>query len=211
MIKTDVLIIGGGVAGLRAAISAKQHGATVAVADRGSAKYSGAGGAGVDHWHGAVLNPCSKITPQMYSDIAMYCDDGYCNGSMRYIVGKEGWDTLLELEKWGMQIRDAKDEFVGSMFRDDETKLMFAYDVDNKHCLRVWGNNIKQVTYAEAKRIGVDIYDRICIFSLLTEDGVQGTRVCGAGRASMTGPESFISSNAKRLSSPRAEAPASAA
>ncbi|NLV51059.1 MAG: FAD-binding protein [Clostridiales bacterium] len=180
VIKTDVLIIGGGVAGIRAAISAKQHGATVAVADRGAAKYSGAGGAGVDHWHGAVLNPCSKITPRQYSDVAMYCDDGYCNGSMRYIVGKEGWDTLLELEKWGMQIRDVKDEFVGSIFRDDETKLMFAYDVDNKHCLRVWGNNIKRVAFAEAKRLGVDIYDRICIFSLLTEGGVQGARVCGA-------------------------------
>ena len=56
-VKTDVLIIGGGVAGCRAAISARQKGATVAVADRGFTKRSGDGGAGVDHWHGAVRNP----------------------------------------------------------------------------------------------------------------------------------------------------------
>jgi hypothetical protein len=41
-----------------------QHGATVAVADRGFTKHSGQGGVGVDHWHGAVRNPCSKITPK---------------------------------------------------------------------------------------------------------------------------------------------------
>ena len=46
IVATDVLIIGGGVAGCRAAISARQKGAKVAVADRGFTKRSGNGGAG---------------------------------------------------------------------------------------------------------------------------------------------------------------------
>jgi succinate dehydrogenase/fumarate reductase flavoprotein subunit len=61
----DVIVIGGGVAGLRAAIAAAQEGCSVAVIERGHAKRSGAGGAGVDHWHGAVTNPCSSVTPKM--------------------------------------------------------------------------------------------------------------------------------------------------
>ena len=66
-ISIDVLVIGGGVAGCRAAISAARQGASVVVAERGHAKRSGAGGAGVDHWHGACTNPCSKVSPEDYT------------------------------------------------------------------------------------------------------------------------------------------------
>ncbi|NLO34139.1 MAG: FAD-binding protein [Candidatus Hydrogenedentes bacterium] len=180
IIETDVLVVGGGVAGCRAAISALQHGATVAVADRGFTKHSGQGGVGVDHWHGAVRNPCSKITPEMYSEKAMELAGGYTNGLARYIIGMEGWDTLLELESWGVQIRDEDDEFEGTIWRDEETKLLFAYDVDNKHCLRIYGNNIKPVVDREMRRLGAQVYERICITSLLTEKGEKNARVIGA-------------------------------
>ena len=180
VISTDVLVIGGGVAGCRAAIAARQKGASVVLMDRGFAKRSGSGGAGVDHWHGAVRNPCSKITPEMYSEAAMDTTDGYTNGLARYIVGMEGWDTLLETEEMGMQIRDEDDEFEGTMFRDEETKLLFAYDLENKHCLRVYGYNVKPVVANEARRIGVEVFDRTCVTSLLTEGGKQGARVIGA-------------------------------
>ena len=180
IVETDVLVIGGGVAGCRAAIAARQKGATVALMDRGFSKRSGAGGAGVDHWHGAVRNPCSKITPEMYSEAAMDTSDGYTYGLCRYIVGMEGWDTLLEAEQMGVQIRDEDDEFKGSIFRDEETKLLFAYDLENKHCLRVYGYNIKPAVYKEARRLGTEIYDRTCVTSLLTEGGKQGARVIGA-------------------------------
>ncbi|MCL1834944.1 MAG: FAD-dependent oxidoreductase [Oscillospiraceae bacterium] len=180
VVETDVLIVGGGVAGCRAAISALRHGATVAVCDRGFTKRSGMGGAGVDHWHGAVMNPCSKVTPEMYSEAAMDATDGYTNGLARYIVGKEGWDTLLEAEEMGVQIRDEDDEFKGSIFRDEETKLLFAYDLENKHCLRIYGYNIKPCVDKEMRRLGAIVHDRTCVTSYLTEGGKQGARVIGA-------------------------------
>jgi len=180
VVESDVLVIGGGVAGCRAAIAARQRGASVVVADRGFSKRSGAGGAGVDHWHGAVMNPCSKVTPRMYSEAAMETTDGYTNGLARYIIGKEGYDTLLEVEKMGVQIRDEDDEYKGTMFRDDETKLMFAYDLVNKHCIRIYGYNIKPCVDKEMRRLGAVVYDRICITSLLTEGGKRGARVIGA-------------------------------
>jgi succinate dehydrogenase/fumarate reductase flavoprotein subunit len=179
-IASDVLVIGGGLAGVRAAISASQSGATVVLADVGHAKRSGSGGAGVDHWHGACTNPCSKVTPEEYTQGCYDSMHGYMGAHVRYVITRESWDSLRECEKWGLQIRDAHDEFRGAEFRDEETKLLFAYDYDNRHILRVWGYNVKPIIYNEALRRGVNIQNRICMTSLLTEGGMQGARVVGA-------------------------------
>jgi succinate dehydrogenase/fumarate reductase flavoprotein subunit len=177
---TDVLVIGGGVAGLQAAINAARKGVKVVVAERGHAKRSGAGGAGVDHWHGAVTNPCSRVTPEMYTNACYDSMQGWTGGHVRYIITKESWDTLLDCEKMGVQIRDIRDEFKGAPFRDEKTKLMFAYDYKNRHVIRVWGWNIKPRLYEEMKRLGVKIYNRSMPTCLLTERGKQGGRVVGA-------------------------------
>jgi succinate dehydrogenase/fumarate reductase flavoprotein subunit len=188
VIDTDVLIIGGGIAGCHAAVSAANHGARVVVAERGMAKRSGAGGAGVDHWHAACTNPCSKVTPMDYTQAIMDSSQGYSCGPARYIETNESWDTLLDLEKMGVQIRDVKDEFKGADFRDEKTKLMFAYDYENRHIIRVWGYNIKPMLWKEMKRLGVQVIDRVMVTSLLTEGGIQGARVVGAtGVNSRTG------------------------
>ena len=179
-VTADVLIIGGGVAGCHAAISAARNGAKVVVAERGNAKRSGAGGTGVDHWHGAVTNPCSKVTPLDYTMACYDSTRGYTSGIARYIINREGWDTLLECEEMGVQIRDVDNEFKGAVFRDEKTKLMFAYDYENRHILRVWGYNIKNCLYREMQKLGVGIYNRICITSLLTDGGKKGNRVIGA-------------------------------
>ena len=200
-ITTGVLVIGGGVAGSQAAISAAKKGVKVAVAERGHAKRSGAGGAGVDHWHGACTNPCSKVTPEDYTRAVFDSAHGYTSGAVRYISTREGWDTLLECEEMGVQIRDLDDEFKGADFRDEETKLMFAYDYQNRHIIRVWGYNIKPCVYNEMKRLGVDIHNRIVVTSLLTEGGKQGTRVVGAtGVNTRTGEFSVFKSKATIIS-----------
>jgi succinate dehydrogenase/fumarate reductase flavoprotein subunit len=176
----DVLVIGGGVAGLQAAINAARMGTKVAVLERGHAKRSGAGGAGVDHWHGAVTNPCSRVTPQMYTDACYNSMKGWTGGHVRYIITSESWDTLLECEKMGVQIRDVRDEFKGADFRDEKTKLMFAYDYRSRHVIRVWGYNIKVKLYEEAKRLGVNILNKMMPTALLNAGGEPGGRVVGA-------------------------------
>ncbi len=54
-----------------------------------------------------------------------------------YIECREGWDRLLDIEKMGGKIRDTENEFEGADFRDDATKLMFAYDYENRFTLRI--------------------------------------------------------------------------
>ena len=80
-----------------------------------------------------------------------------------------------------MQFRDVDNEFAGAPFRDEETKIMFAYDYENKTTIRVRaGANMKPALYNELKRLGVEIYDRVMATSLLTEGGKPGSRVIGA-------------------------------
>jgi succinate dehydrogenase/fumarate reductase flavoprotein subunit len=180
----DVLIIGGGIAGCHAAINAAKRSARVVVVEKAATIRSGCGGAGVDHWGSAFSNPCSKITPEegvegerMFAGLQMHYMPKHC----QYITAKEGYDALLDVEEMGVQFRDVDDEFAGAPFRDEETKIMFAYDYDNKTTIRVRGGaNIKPALYNELKRLGVEIYDRVMATSLLTEGGKPGSRVIGA-------------------------------
>ncbi|MCX6012745.1 MAG: FAD-binding protein [Chloroflexi bacterium] len=97
-----------------------------------------------------------------------------------YIAARESYDTLMELEQMGAKVRDTEDEFKGAEFRDEKTKLLFAYDYTNRHTIRVWGTTFKPALYKECKRLGVEVNDRVMATSLLTEGGRQETRVIGA-------------------------------
>ena len=180
---TDVLVVGGGIAGCHAAISAAKRGANVIVIDKGAVIRSGSGGAGVDHWGGAHTNPCSKISPE--EAIARSGGHGPMGGAysvkhVQYITFKEAWDAALDMEEWGMAIRDEDAEFVGAEFRDEKTKLLFAYDYDACTVLRVQGADVKVHLHREMKRLGITILDRVMATSLLSEDGQQGRRILGA-------------------------------
>jgi len=184
-IAADVLILGGGIAGCHAAIHAARRGARVAVVDKGPVIRSGSGGAGVDHWHAACTNPCSNVTPEeMTESVRVFGDYSYGefgNGITCYIQCNESYDALLDVEKMGVKVRDVDGVFAGAEFRDEKTKLMFAYDYVNRTCIRVNGGaHIKVALYNELRRLGVRIFDRIMVTGLLTEGGRQGSRLTGA-------------------------------
>lgn len=178
--EADVLVLGGGIAGCMAAIAAARKGQRVILVEKGAARRSGAGGSGCDHWESATTNPCSKVSPEELTWAMIDDNDGYNNGISHYIECREGYDRLLDIEKMGGKIRDTEDEFKGAAFRDDETKLLFAYDYENKFTVRMWGTTFKPAMYEEMKRLGVKIYDRTMVTSLLTQDGRMGGRVIGA-------------------------------
>ena len=179
-INCDVLVLGGGIAGCWAAIGAARKGAKVVIVEKSVTRTSGAGGSGVDHWHAAVTNPACKISPEEFALAVIEDNHGYRCGISQYITCRESYDCLLELEKMGVKIRDSDDEFKGAEFRDEATKLLFAYDYTAKYCIRVWGSNTKPSLYKECKRLGVEIFDHIMVTSLLNENGEQGRRVIGA-------------------------------
>ena len=198
-IVADVLILGGGIAGCWAAIAAAKKGAKVAILEVAATIRSGAGGPGCDHWSSAITNnPCCPLTAEEWTEALERSSGGYTNSMAMYITARESYDTLMELEQMGAKVRDTEDEFKGTEFRDEKTKLLFAYDYTNKHTIRVWGTTFKPVLYKECKRLGVEIHDRVMATSLLAEDGKQGARVIGAtGVDARTGE--FIIAKAKSI------------
>ena len=176
----DVLVLGGGVAGCWAAISAAEQGARVTLVEKGATIRSGASGSGCDHWESAATNPCSKVTPEELTRAMIDDNHGYNNGISHYIECREGYDRLLDMERMGAKIRDTDDEFVGAEFRDEATKLLFAYDYENRFTLRVWGSTFKPALYRECRRLGVQIFDRTMATGLLTAHGEMGSRIVGA-------------------------------
>ena len=93
----DVLVVGG-----RRRRVPRGHqrrpgaGREVAVLDKGPVIRSGSGGAGCDHWHGAVGNPCCDITPEEFArvvdDYPFGMTTEYGNGITCYIMAKESYD-----------------------------------------------------------------------------------------------------------------------
>ncbi|MFC1891938.1 FAD-dependent oxidoreductase, partial [Thermodesulfobacteriota bacterium] len=193
-VSSDILIVGGGIAGCHAAINAAKRGSKVTIVEKGAVIRSGSGGAGVDHWGGALTNPCSKITPEEAMESGgPLSKAGYSFGHTQFINFKESYEALLDVEKMGLKFRDEEDEFAGAEFRDDETKLMFAYDYENRHTIRVrQGADVKLPMYKELKRLGVEIYDRVMVTCLLSEGGKQGAKIVGATGVNIRTGEFYI-------------------
>ncbi len=194
----DVLIIGGGIAGAWAAIAAARCGAKVIILEKAATERSGAGGAGVDHWQWAADNPGSAVSPEELASALVANHGGYRSGISTYIQCASAYETLAEMEAMGGKIRDTDDEFKGAEFRDEATKLLYAYDYTNRFVLRVWGHDYKPLLREELRRLGVRVFDRVAVTSLLTEGGRAGARVIGATAAhSRSG--AFITVRAKAV------------
>jgi succinate dehydrogenase/fumarate reductase flavoprotein subunit len=183
-IETDVLVIGGGIAGCWAAISAARNGAKVALVEKSATVRSGAGGPGCDHWCDTAANPLSKVDPDEWAQRLTEGFGGYGCGIGREIQCRENYHTLLELEEMGGKIRDDEDQFIGAEGRDEKTKFLISPRMNPFHdtnvVIRVWGTTFKPALKKECERLGVKIYDRIMATSLLTEKGIPGARVVGA-------------------------------
>ena len=178
--ETDVLVLGGGIAGTWAAIAAARCGARVTILEKAATVRSGAGGAGVDHWQWAADNPASKVTPAELAQALIDNQGGYRNGISTYVQCASAYETLLEMERIGGKVRDTDDDYEGAAFRDEASRLLFAYDYTNRFVIRVWGADYKPLLRKECRRLGVRILDRVSATGLLTDRGRHGAAVVGA-------------------------------
>jgi succinate dehydrogenase/fumarate reductase flavoprotein subunit len=178
-VETDVLVLGGGIAGCWAAIAAAREGVRVAVVEKGATIASGAGGSGCDHWLNTP-HPGSPISAEEAVAWELESSGGYTNALSRYIAARESYETLLELEAMGGKVRDTEGEFDGAPFRDPQTGFLFAYDYRNRLHFRVWGSTFKPALYRECRRLGVTVIDRVMATGLLTRGGKPGAGVVGA-------------------------------
>jgi len=146
----NIAIIGGGIAGCHAAINAAKRGSKVIVLEKAATVHSGCSGAGVDHWGAAYGNPaCTNDLERAAESSARRRP--YVNGMLSYITMKESYDALLDCEKMGLNFRDEFDEFAGSPMRDEESKILFAYNAIHGH------GSSAQIKHNEFAKNGVGI------------------------------------------------------
>jgi L-aspartate oxidase len=101
---TDVLVIGGGVAGLRSAIAAAEKGADVLVLTKDTIDQS-------NTWYAqggiaAVLQPTDSLDSHIQDTLV--CGVGLCDERAVRIVIEEGPKRVLELLKWGAHFDQTK-------------------------------------------------------------------------------------------------------
>jgi succinate dehydrogenase/fumarate reductase flavoprotein subunit len=166
-IETDVLVIGGGLAGCMAAIKAVEHGVKVAIAEKANTENSGCAGTGIDHsW--AYVPPVHEPLGYTFDDLMQDHIQGSSGGLVRKdllrLVAGSNYDRMLDIEKFGIKMRYADSSLPGNLrivpqFHSVPTSINFD------------GRYIKLRLTKQAKKRGVDIYNRVMVTELLTSDG----------------------------------------
>ena len=107
-VQTDFLVVGGGIAGLMAAIHAAKLGSKVIVADKGNTKYSGAARSGNDHFwcyipevHGPDLNWFVKEC--MMTQLGMMFS-GMGSAYVRTLL-ETSYDIVKLWDRWGIPMK----------------------------------------------------------------------------------------------------------
>lgn len=163
--EADVLCVGGGIAGLMAAISAAESGAKVIVAEKGNAAASGAGRSGNDHFqcyipeaHGPDIAPFIEKLTSFRGQIR--------DRNVAQVWAERSSEIVRMWESWGIPMRyNGRWEFAGHGIPGDS--------LDH---LKYSGKVQKPVLHREALKRGVRIVNRLMIVDLVRE----GDRVVGA-------------------------------
>ncbi len=189
-IDTDVLIIGGGLAGCMAAIKASEYGVRVAIAEKSNTLSSGCAGTGIDHVWGYI--------PPIHEEMGWTIDDlvedhsqgvarGFINKELLYLVAGESYERVLDLERFGINFRYPDSTLPGKfriVSQFHSVPSTFNFD----------GRDLKPILTKEARKRGVSIFNRVMMVELITTDG-QASGALGVG----TGDGKIYSFRAKAI------------
>ena len=157
-VETDVLVIGGGMAGLFAAIKARETGVKVAVADKGFAGRSGS--SPYAFWY-TVFDSGQGHSLSDWMNHVNVTGEYMNNREWTEIVFRESNERFRDLLSWGVEFEKEADGnihfygFPGLASRSCRLKK------------RVFGETIRSY----AKNAGVQFFDRVMLTDLIKSDG----------------------------------------
>ncbi|MDB9822356.1 FAD-binding protein [Deltaproteobacteria bacterium] len=165
----DVLCIGGGIAGLMAAIRASDMGAKVVLAEKSNTLRSGSGGMGNDHFQCYI--------PDVHGDFDLFWKElfyGQIVGFLRTLDAEyirfwfeNSFDVVKLWDSWGIPMKyEGRYEFAGHGFPGKQLNH-----------LKYSGMNQKPILTKEAKKRGVNIVNRVMGVDIIKD---KNDRVIGA-------------------------------
>lgn len=176
-LETDVLIIGGGLAGCMAAIKASEYDASVTIAEKANTLASGCAGSGIDHmW--AYIPPVHEKMGYTIEDLleshTKGIANGFINGDLIHFIARESYNRMLDLERFGLTFR-YKDSKVPGNFRvvHQFHSEPSAFNFD--------GRDVKINLTEEAKKRGVNIINRVTVVELLSSSDGHVSGALGVG------------------------------
>ena len=178
VVETDVLVMGGGIAGCCIAAKAAEEGLKVTTTEKAKTDRSGSAAAGIDHYGNFPPKTRSADAPDIPIDEFNKIWNGWKTGfnwqgqftdpNIIYRLYKYGFWTLEELEKIGITAKWHDGEYY---WMPSSTAWEGARGV-----LRVHWANIKPKLAESARKNGANVIERIMVVDLLTNNG----RVVGA-------------------------------
>ena len=164
IVRADVLCVGGGIAGLMAAIRAAETGAKVVLAEKGNTLRSGSGATGNDHFRAYIPEFHGPDMEAVVEEV-FHSQAGWTRpkGFVRLWM-ERSFDIVKLWDSWGIPMRtNGKWEFAGHTFPGGTfTTLKYS------------GQNQKLILTREAKKRGVEIINRVMILDLLCDRAVTG-------------------------------------
>jgi len=163
VVETDVLVVGGGIAGCPAAAKAKEHGLDVTLAEKAKTDRSGSSGQGIDHYGGAFPR---GLTPKTFLEEVEEMGQAFVDQRMRYAnpnyvyrMYANGFWAIEELEKLGVTMRWTDGEYRPSPCHHPGPFL------------RVHWMNVKPEMARGVRKSGVNVLERTMVVDLLTNNG----------------------------------------
>jgi len=177
-IETDVLIIGGGLAGTMAAIRAREEGdIDVVVVEKANMSRSGDAGRGLDHYPAVAHPKINGYTPEEYG--RMRADDlpGLVRTDLSITTARYAIKPIAVLEQIGVRIHEDDGTYwmsggrlggrAGVNYNEKEKQ----YEIKSGDFMLYRGADLKPKLAAEVRKRGVRVYERTILTSLITKDG----------------------------------------
>ncbi len=162
LVEADVLCVGGGIAGIMAAIRASQLGAKVVVVEKGNALYSGKGRAGDDHFTCYIPDVHG---PDIRARLNSPRDKFLQSSAVVLAFLENSFDIVKLWESWGIPMKyQGRWEFAGQTFPGGIPSA-----------LKYEGRMQKRILVDKALKEGAKIVNRVMALDLFRgDDGIVG-------------------------------------
>jgi len=158
LLDADVLVIGGGMAGLFAAIKAREQGLDVVLADKG---YAGKSGSTPYAFWMSVFNPEWGHDLGIWTDYVSSVGEYLNRRTWTEAVFQDSYARYLDLVSWGVEfIREG-----------DGTLSRFRFPGIATESLQVKKRAFGEVLRKQALKVGIKIVDQVMITDLMQKDG----------------------------------------
>ena len=166
-LQTDILIIGGGAAGLNAALTAREKGQQVVIMDKAVIERSGHFAGGIDHFAAYLETGPDWDTREAYLDFTARSARGATELSVvEQVYCTELKTAIQRFDDIGCSLRRSD----GTFFRTQ------SYGQPGPWWINFNGKRLKPILAGAVRQAGCKILDRVVTADLLVDDG----QVCGA-------------------------------